>query len=145
MNASRRTIEVDTPVGIGVLDLTPQIRDYVTATGIRNGMLVVTSRRATTALAINENESRLIEDLKGFLEELVPSQRPYLHNDIHLRDCPADEPENARSHLMAMLLGSSEAIPIVDGQLDLGTWQSVLLIELDGPRTRGVSVYAYGE
>jgi len=66
------------------------------------------------------------------------------HNDIHLRDCPPHEPENAHSHLIAMLLGSSEVIPILDGELDLGRWQSVMLVELDGPRQRTVSVRLFG-
>ncbi len=145
MKVSSHVIEAETSAGIGVLDLTAQVRDYVRATEIRNGILIVTSRHTTTALAINEHESRLIEDLKVFLRDLAPSNRPYLHNDIHLRDCPPDEPQNAHSHLLAMLLGSSEAIPIIEGELALGTWQSLMLIELDGPRQRGVSLQAFGE
>lgn len=68
-----------------------------------------------------------------------------MHNDIALRDCPPDEPENAHSHLTAMLLGSSEVIPLADTELVLGQYQSVMLYELDGPRRRKVSVQVYGE
>ena len=68
-----------------------------------------------------------------------------MHNDIELRDCPEDEPENAHSHLAAMLLGSSESIPVVDGELQLGNWQSVLFIELDGPRERSITLQLWGE
>jgi len=72
-------------------------------------------------------------------------QNYYLHNDIGLRDCLPDEPENAHSHLLAMLVGSSEVIPIVNGDPDLGRWQSVMLVELDGPRERTVSLRLFGE
>ena len=65
--------------------------------------------------------------------------------DIALRDCPPDEPENAHSHLAAMLLGSSEVIALADGVLQLGQYQSVMLYELDGPRKRIVNVQVYGE
>ncbi len=70
---------------------------------------------------------------------------PCLHNDLHLRDVPPDEPINAHSHLMAMMLSTSEVIPIVDGKLALGTWQSLLFFELDGPRKRTVFVQISGE
>ncbi|NEQ13781.1 MAG: YjbQ family protein, partial [Moorea sp. SIO3E2] len=66
-------------------------------------------------------------------------------NDLHLRIVPPDEPINAHSHLMAMMLNNSEYIPIIDGKLALGTWESVLLVELDGPRDRTVLIQLCGE
>ena len=75
----------------------------------------------------------------------MPANGDYRHNDIELRDCNADEPENAHAHIIAMLLGSSEAIPIVHGQLALGQWQSIMLVELDGPRDRTVNIQICGE
>ncbi len=74
-----------------------------------------------------------------------PPADKYLHDDIALRDCPPDEPENAHSHLAAMLLGSSEVIALSGGELILGQYQSVMFYELDGPRQRKVSVQVYGE
>ena len=79
------------------------------------------------------------------MNRLVPPADRYLHNDIALRDCPPDEPENAHSHLAAMLLGSSEVIALAGGELVLGQYQSVMLYELDGPRSRKVNVQVYGE
>lgn len=75
--------------------------------------------------------------------------------DLHLRDGPKDwpggndawraqEPVNAHSHLIAMLLGTTESIPIHNGELKVGTWQSVILAELDGPRTRTIGVQITG-
>ena len=103
------------------------------------------SQHTTTALAVNENEARLLEDVKIHLEKLAPQSVGYLHDDLHLRNVPDDEPMNAHSHLMAMMLSTSEVIPIVNGQLALGTWQSVLFFELDGPRQRTVFVQLWGE
>lgn len=123
----------------------PSLRDVIARSGIRNGVVTVTSQHTTTAIAINENEERLIEDVKRFLARLIPPDDRYLHNDIALRDCPPDEPENAHAHLAAMLLGSSEAIPLSGGELVLGQYQSVMLYELDGPRRRKVSVQVCGE
>ena len=138
-------IELDTGEGISLHDLMPDIKQAVTKSGIRNGFVTVTSQHTTTAISINEHEERLIEDVKTFLTRLVPPNDDYLHNDIALRDCPEDEPENAHSHLAAMLLGSSEVIALAEGWLVLGQYQSVMLYELDGPRKRKVNVQVYGE
>lgn len=123
----------------------PELKKTIARSGIRNGFVTVTSQHTTTAIAINEHEARLIEDIKAFLTRLIPPRDRYLHNDIALRDCPPDEPENAHSHLAAMLLGSSEVVTLADGEMVLGQYQSVMLYELDGPRMRRVSVQVYGE
>ena len=145
MQTEAHTLRLNTGSDISLHDITEDIRSRVAATGIRRGFVVVTSQHTTTALAINEFEARLLEDVKNFLKRLIPRQDSYLHNDIHLRDCPPDEPQNAHSHLTAMLLGSSEVIPIEDGELVLGRYQSVILYELDGPRERRVSLRVFGE
>ena len=138
-------IELDTGKGITLHDLMPGIKDAIANSGIKNGFVTVTSQHTTTAIAINENEARLVEDVKTFLNRLIPPNDRYLHNDIALRDCPPDEPENAHSHLAAMLLGSSEVIALIEGESQLGQYQSVMLYELDGPRKRKVNVQVYGE
>ena len=138
-------IELDTGEGISLHDIMPDIKQAVTKSGIGNGFVTVTSQHTTTAIVINEHEERLLEDVKTFLTRLAPPNDDYLHNDIALRDCPEDEPENAHSHLAAMLLGSSEVIALAEGELALGQYQSVMLYELDGPRKRKVSVQVYGE
>ncbi len=90
-------------------------------------------------------EERLLDDIRSFFRRLVPADAGYKHNDIHLRDCPPDEPENAHSHLIAMLLGASENLRVVDGRLGLGQWQSLMLVELDGPRRRRVNLQIVGD
>ena len=138
-------IELHTGEDISLHNIMPDINATVAKSGIDNGFVTITSQHTTTALTINEHEERLLEDIKTFLTRLIPPDDRYLHNDIALRDCPEDEPENAHSHLAAMLLGSSEVIAIAKGELLLGQYQSVMLFELDGPRKRQVSVQVYGE
>jgi secondary thiamine-phosphate synthase enzyme len=134
-----------TDADISLCDITPQVETVIDKSGIINGFVLVNSRHTTTAIIINENEPRLLEDIGRFFTQLVPRDSEYLHNDIQRRDCPPDEPENAHSHLCAILLGSNEAVPLMDKQLVLGTYQSILLVELDGSRQRSVNVQVIGE
>jgi secondary thiamine-phosphate synthase enzyme len=144
MRLTHRTLTHTTGHAVDLIDITPELRALVHEVGITGGLMAVTSRHTTTAIAINENECRLLDDLRALFGRLAPPDAGYLHNDIHLRDCPPDEPKNAHAHLLAMLTGGSEAIAIVNGDLDLGRWQSVFLVELDGPRERTVSVQVIG-
>ena len=138
-------LQLDTGIDISLFDITPQIQMVINKSDINNGFVLINSRHTTTAITINEYEDRLLEDIRGFLMQLVPKNNKYLHNDIHLQDCPPDEPENAHAHLSAILLGSSESVPLVDKQLMLGAYQSIMLIDLDGPRRRNVTVQIIGE
>jgi len=137
--------QVQTGQGLSIHNLMPAIKRELAASGIAQGFVIVSSRHTTTAITINEDEARLRTDIETFFARLVPATDRYLHNDIHLRDCPQDEPENAHSHLIAMLLGSSESIPLINGELAMGQWQSVMLLELDGPRPRTVNIQIIGE
>ncbi len=130
--------------GLAVTDLTPAVQDVVTAAGVQEGMAVVSSLHTTLALAVNEHEARLLDDMRSHYLRLLPPDARYRHNDIHLRDCPPDEQENAHAHLLAMLLGHSQTLIVHAGRLALGRWQSLLLVELDGPRERRVAVQVLG-
>ena len=97
--------------------------------GVRQGLLVAVGQHTSTALVLNENEERLLRDIKAFFLGLAPPERPWLHNDLHLRQgIPADEPRNAHAHLIAMVLGNQLSLPVVEGRLGIGRWQSVLLV-----------------
>lgn len=144
MKIIHKTINITTESGINIYNVTPQIQEVITDSGIENGQVLVFSRHTTTALAINEYEERLLVDIKTYLEKLAPPEDKYLHNDLHLRVVPPDEPMNAHSHLMAITLSTSEILPIVDRQLALGTYQSVLFFELDGARNRNLFLQIIG-
>ena len=145
MSVINELVELETESGIGVYNLTPYLTKILESSRVKNGQVLVFSRHTTTALAINEYEERLLEDIKVYLKKLAPPSDKYLHNDLHLRIVPPDEPMNAHSHLMAMTLSTSEVIPVIEGQLALGTYQSVLFFDLDGPRKRTVLVQISGE
>ena len=144
MRSVFRQLEVDTEDSVHFIDISEDVRNLLKESGIREGIVSVNGRHTTTALTVNENEQRLMEDIKVFLEKIAPSKGVYLHNDIHLRDCPPDEPENAHAHLLAMMFGNSETLAIHDGVLSLGQWQSLFLVELDGPRKRQVDIQVIG-
>ena len=136
---------LQTGEGIQIYNLMDSLNEEITKSGLKEGIVNIISRHTTTALTINEYEPRLLDDLRSFLSEIAPPDRPYKHNDIHLRECHSDDPKNAHSHILAMLLSNNESIPLVNGRFSLGTWQSVLLFELDGPRQRKVGVQIIGQ
>ncbi len=127
---------------IEFIDLTDHINEHLRRANIRDGAVTVFSRHTTAAIKINEAEELLLEDFKHFLRRLCPLDHSYNHNDMSRRKPPiaVDERPNGHSHLMHLLLSTSETIPVSDFRLALGTWQRVFMIELDGPRSREVLV-----
>lgn len=127
------------------VDLTQLVAERVRRSRVRDGIVTVQSRHTTAAVVVNENEPLLLQDLQDALERWAPAAAAYRHNDLAARQAPApDEKPNGHAHARALLLGTSVCLNVADGQLDLGPWQSVLLIELDGPRKRAVSVHVLG-
>ena len=118
---------------IDFIDLSDQVQKEVFDSGIRNGIVHVFSPHATGILVLTENDDALLEDIKVFLEELAPRRGRYKH------------PSNAHSHLRSMLLPPDKTLPIVDGKVEFGTWQSLLFVETDVyPRERKVIIQVYG-
>ncbi|HWQ25479.1 MAG TPA: secondary thiamine-phosphate synthase enzyme YjbQ [Chlorobaculum sp.] len=135
------TISCPTNLPIDIIDITEQVRSELETTGLREGTVTVLSRHTTACININEKEPRLVQDMTTFLKRLVPRDGDYLHNLE-----PVDGRDNAHSHLLGLFMNSSETIPFSEGRLLLGEWQSIFLIELDGPRTlRQVIVQIQGE
>lgn len=133
-----RRLVLETREPIQFLDITEQVAEIVRATGLRNGIVTAFSRHTTAAIRIQEDEPLLLEDLREFLQRSSPPESHYRHNDfrirtVHMHD---DESPNGHSHCLQMMLGTSETIPVENGQLQLGTWQRIFLVELDGPRPR---------
>ncbi|MCH6563129.1 MAG: YjbQ family protein [Myxococcales bacterium] len=115
------------------IDITERVREIVRKSGVKSGLCQVMVLHATAAIAINENDDPNIGvDLLTALDRAIPDHAGWLHDRID---------NNAQAHIKAAILGPSELIPIADGDLLLGTWQGLMLIELDGPRsTRRVAV-----
>ena len=126
---------------IEIIDITPRVLALLETTGIRHGLLTLISPHTTAHINLNEREDALQLDMVAFLQRLVPQHGDYLHNRN-----PVDDRQNAHAHLMGLFMNASETIPIVDGRLTLGTWQSIFLCELDGPRReRQVHLQFVGE
>ncbi len=124
-------IEINTSRRVEVIDITSDVQKEVEKSGVEDGIAVVYTPHTTTAIVINENEPGLKKDMIFVLDKLVPKGAGYMHDEID---------NNADSHLRAMLLGNSVVVPITNGRLELGTWQRILFLELDGPRSRRVIV-----
>lgn len=111
-----------------VVDVTAQVEDAIPADA--EGVATVFVQHTTAGVVVNEAESRLLQDIESFVSGLAEDSG-WQHDQID---------DNADSHLRALLLGESVQVPVSDGRLDTGTWQSILLVECDGPRQRTVTV-----
>jgi secondary thiamine-phosphate synthase enzyme len=124
-------IELSTRGSTELVDITGEVKGIVSRSSVESGLCVIFTKHTTTGIIINENEGGLRSDILKLLNELVPKGKGYLHDRID---------SNAHAHLRAVVLGSSETIPIENGTVALGTWQSILFVECDGPRRREVCV-----
>ena len=145
LGVSSDVVDLRTEERVQFIDVTDLVAERVRRSGIVHGLVCVQSRHTTTAVVVNENEPLLIEDLKRVLERLAPRAGRYGHNQLHRRRDPApDESANGDAHCRAVLLGSSETLAIAEGAPQLGRWQRVFLVELDGPRRRTLCVVVMG-
>lgn len=106
-----------------IIDITSKINEL---TAIEEGIVNIFSKHSTSAIVVNENEKGLLEDFEFMLENLIDDKYSWQHDRID---------NNATCHLKSFLLSSSETLPVKNSKLDLGTWQSVFFVELDGPRS----------
>lgn len=136
MNSHSHTINVRTSHQIEACGITDQIENVVARSNIQEGFVLICCPHTTAAIIVNENESRLVRDLEKMVEDLIPWNKKYAHNEID---------GNAASHMVGTILGNSVILPVTNGSVDLGTWQSIFLLELDGARTRQVKVKIMGE
>jgi secondary thiamine-phosphate synthase enzyme len=123
---------VSTDARSAVVDVTAEVAEAVDDAAVASGEHVCTVfvDHTTAGLVVNEPESRLLGDVESFLSQVVPDDG-WDHDRLD---------DNADAHLRALLLGNSVSVPVVDGDLALGRWQAVLLVECDGPRERTLRV-----
>jgi secondary thiamine-phosphate synthase enzyme len=146
MNALVSKISLTSTRAPEFIDITDQVKALVAESGVRDGLVCVFSRHTTAAVKINEHEPLLLTDMEKFLARIAPPDHYYAHNDFDIRtvNMNDDECPNGHSHCNHLLLGTSETIPLIGGQLQLGRYQSVFMIELDHPREREVLVQILG-
>jgi len=119
---------------IDFIDLTDKVQETVSQSGIKNGLVHVFAPHATGILILTESEYGLLNDIKAFLEEIIPKHGAYTH------------PSNAHAHLRSVLLPPDKTMPVIDGRVEFGTWQSLVFVETDvHPRRRTVIIQVIGE
>ena len=139
LSLDRITLETTAP--IQVIDITDQVRARCAANRLHHGVVTLISHHTTARVNLNEREAQLQQDMVTFLKRLVPRDGDYLHNIA-----PVDDRDNAHSHLLGLFMNASESIPVADGELLLGDWQSIFFVELDGPRPqRSITLQFLGE
>jgi len=138
----RGSAEIRTKRRLEVIDVTRQVRSLVAQSGVREGIVNVWLGHTTAGVTVNEADPDLWEDLLETLSRLVPLDAHYRHNAKY---AGFSREQNAHAHIISMVMQPEVTIPVSKGDLMLGTWQSVLLVELDGPRTRRVVVTVVGD
>ena len=119
---------------IEFIDLTDRVQEAVNESNIKNGLVHVFAPHATGILILTENDYGLLQDIKAFIEEIIPKRKAYNH------------PSNAHAHLRSMLLPPDKTLPIINGRAEFGTWQSLLFVETDvNPRRRTIIIQVMGE
>lgn len=129
MTFTRHTIRLRTKNSLEVADITPQVKEFAQSCGLRDGLIVVASRHTTFGVVVNERCEKLQADMIDFLKRLAPAEGEYRHNRV-----AGDGRPNAHSHLLSLMVPSQVTLVVEDGGLDLGSWQSIFAVELDGPR-----------
>lgn len=114
-----KRIKFTTKGEIDYFDLSEAVQEAVSSSAIKDGIVHVFAPHATGILILTENDDALLEDIKAFLEEIAPRQKNYHH------------PSNAHSHLRSMLLPPDKTLPVINGHIEFGTWQSLLYVETD--------------
>lgn len=134
-----KKVKIDTQGETDILDITDKVSARVKDSGLTNGTVTVFIPGATAGITVLEYEPGLVKDLQRAFEELAPQNREYAHNN-KWKDM------NGHSHVRASLLGPSLTVPFVDGRLELGQWQQIILIDFDNrPRSREIILQIMGE
>jgi secondary thiamine-phosphate synthase enzyme len=117
--------------------ITDEVAEIVSASGVREGMVLVSAMHITAGVYVNDWENGLISDFQEWLEKLAPAGRPYRHHQTG--------EDNADAHLKRTIMGHQVLLPITKGRLDLGPWEQVFYAEFDGQRRKRVVVKVMGE
>jgi secondary thiamine-phosphate synthase enzyme len=137
MKVFQKSVYVQTKGKDDIIEITDDIQRVAIESKVKNGMVFINSLHNTAAIILQENDPTIHKDLLNLLERLVPLRFKYEHD--------YESNVNATAHLKSNLLGSFLTIPLKDGKLVTGTWQTVLFIELFEPRRREVVVTVIGD
>ena len=136
MKSFIRELTVHTNERFETVDITGLVEEVVAESGVQEGFCVVHVPHATAVIIANEAEPGLMRDYIDLVKEIGKPGHPWRHNRID---------NNAHAHLAAAIIGNSRCFPVHKGRLLRGTWQNIILLEMDGPRRRRVVVQVFGE
>jgi len=142
MDFYSQDLRISTRKRIEILDVTNEVQRIIEKSGIKNGLVNLWVPHSTAAIAVNEHDVDLWEDIVSLLQKIVPVMGDYRHNAKYRWS--AGE-QNAHAHILNCLIKPGVSIPLENGRMHLGTWQSILFIEMDGSRSRTIHVQIMGE
>ncbi|MBN2014823.1 MAG: YjbQ family protein [Candidatus Altiarchaeota archaeon] len=139
MTIKTKTIHVDLLADGDMADISREVQGFLSASGLSNGIVTVFSVGSTGAVSTIEYEPGLKKDIPRALERIAPSNIDYEHHKTWHDD-------NGRGHVCSTIIGTSLVVPFIDGKLSLGTWQQIIVMNLDtSPRKREVVLQVMGE
>ena len=139
MKSHRQELWFDTPHRRDYLNITPEVRAALAASGVREGLCLVNAMHITASVYINDDEQGLLQDYDDFLERLAPHSPTsrYRHN--------LTGEDNGDAHIKRQIMGREVVVAVTEGQLDLGPWEQIFYGEFDGRRRKRVLVKIIGE
>lgn len=146
MATFHKLVEVMSHKQFELIDITSHAKSALTESGIKQGMALIYNPHTTASIRLNHNEEMLQQDIMKMLYKTVPIEDSYGHDVFEMRsEVDTNERSNGHAHVKTFLLGSSETLPVIDGQLAIGKKQSLFFVECDGGRARDFSILIYGE
>ncbi len=139
MKSYRKELTFNIPSRRGFVNITHQVEEVLSESGIKEGMILVNSMHITSSVFINDDESGLHNDYEKWLEKIAPHEpvSQYRHNDTG--------EDNADAHMKRQVMGREVVVAVTNGQLDFGTWEQIFYGEFDGRRRKRVLVKIIGE
>ena len=138
MKSYRKELAIHTNTRRAYVNITPQVEEALSESGIREGLVLVNAMNITASVFINDNESGLHRDFERWLEKLAPEKphSQYDHNGYE---------DNADAHLKRTIMGREAVVAVTNGRLDFGTWEQLFYGEFDGKRSKRVLIKIIGE
>jgi secondary thiamine-phosphate synthase enzyme len=138
MKSKTEYLTFNTPERRAFINITPQVRKIVDASGVKEGIVLVNAMHISASVFVNDDESGLHQDFDRWLEGLAPyAPETYMHNRTG--------EDNADAHLKRQVMGREVVVAITNGKLDFGPWEQIFYGEFDGQRPKRVLVKVIGE
>ena len=138
MKSYRKELHFNIPSRRGLVNITQEVRNAITDSKVKEGLVLVNAMNITASVFINDDEHGLHNDYEKWLEKLAPEKpySQYQHNGFE---------DNADAHLKRTIMGRETVVAITNGDLDFGTWEQIFYFEFDGKRDKRVLIKIIGE